>query len=80
LDCENILRTGTGLSIAVNESWVYQGRQSHGWFGTGTGPNDGGSEASTRMNELFRPSNAAQRVDYVVASIIFRVPRSERSP
>ena len=23
-----------------NQSWIYQGRQYHGWFGSGTSPHD----------------------------------------
>ncbi len=67
--------------MPVNDHWVYQGRQSHGWFGTGTAPKDDATDAdgSAATNDLFRPANAGQRVDYAAHSIIPRVPRSERS-
>lgn len=65
--------------MAVNDHWVYQGRQSHGWFGTGTAPKDEADDASAKSNELFRPANASQRVDFAAHSIIMHVPRSERS-
>ncbi len=65
--------------MTVNQSWIYQGRQSHGWFGSGTAPEDGGSNAPDEANELFQPANASQRVDYAAHSIIMHVPRNERS-
>lgn len=66
--------------MPVNDHWIYQGRQSHGWFGTGTAPKDDATDAdgSAAANDLFRPANADQRVDYAAHSIILDVPRSER--
>lgn len=64
--------------MTTGESWVYQGRQSHGWFGDGTAPHDNASDTSTSANKLFEPINASQRVDYVAFSIIGHVPRGER--
>ncbi len=63
--------------MTVNEHWIYQGRQSHGWFGTGTAPKDENSDTPTGANPLFKPVNAGQRVDYAASSII-HVPRNER--
>ncbi len=28
-----------------NDSWIYQGRQYHMWFGTGTKPTDASTQA-----------------------------------
>jgi hypothetical protein len=37
--------------MPTNETWMYQGRQEHGWFGSGTAPktdsSDGGAEGDT---------------------------------
>lgn len=63
--------------MSVNDHWVYQGRQSHGWFGTGTAPKEGDDDAAG-ANELFRPSNASERVDAAAHLIIASVPRNER--
>ena len=63
--------------MSVNDHWVYQGRQSHGWFGTGTAPKDADDDAAG-TNELFRPSNASERVDAAAHLIIASVPRNER--
>ena len=60
----------------INDHWIYQGRQSHGWFGTGTAPKDIDSPAGT--NELFRPSNAGERVDAAAHVLVASVPRTER--
>ena len=63
--------------MAGNESWVYQGRQSHGWFGTGTGPHSNGS-AEAQADELFQPTGTSKRVDYAASSIIMHVARGDR--
>ena len=68
-----------GLRMTVNESWVYQGRQGHGYFGTGTAPkDDDDSDTDAGANDLFRPGNAGQRVDYAASSLIMHVPRNDR--
>ena len=67
--------TRMGLRMTVNEIWVYQGRQGHGYFGTGTAPKD---DSAAGANDLFRPVNAGQRVDYVASSLIMHVPRNDR--
>ncbi len=61
-----------------SEHWIYQGRQSHGWFGNGTAPEDGTGKASAGANRLFDHANAGQRVDYSVAGIIGHAPRGDR--
>lgn len=67
------------LWMTVNESWVYQGRQGHGWFGNGTAPeDDDDSDSAAGATDLFRPANAGQRVDYVASSLIMHVPRNDR--
>ena len=66
------------LRMTVNESWVYQGRQGHGYFGTGTAPKDDEIDETAGANDLFRPANAGQRVDYVASSLIMHVPRNDR--
>ena len=63
--------------MSVNNHWMYQGRQSHGWFGNGTAPKDGDDDAAG-ANELFRPSNAGERVDAAAHLIIASAPRNER--
>ncbi len=65
--------------MTVGESWVYQGRQGHGWFGTGTAPKSDPSSNAAGANDLFRLANAGQHVDYVASSIIMHVSRNDRS-
>ncbi len=67
------------LRMTLNESWTYQGRQGHGYFGTGTAPkDDDDSDNAVEANDLFRPANAGQRVDYAASSLIMHVPRNDR--
>ena len=61
--------------MPINDHWIYQGRQRHGWFGSGTAPED---DLAEEQNALFRPANADQRVDDAAHSIILDVPRNER--
>lgn len=42
-------------------SWQNQGRQEHGWFGTGTAGNAGGSRAGRGTEDI--PAKLGQRVD-----------------
>ena len=63
------------LRMTVNESWVHQGRQAHGYFGNGTSPKD---DNAAGVSSLFRPANAGQRVDYAASSLIMHVPRNDR--
>ena len=66
--------------MTINDSWVYQGRKEHGYFGDGTSPTDDTSKDPVgATNQLFAPANAAQRVDYAAHSIIMRVPQGDRS-
>ena len=68
--------------MSGNQSWQYQGRQEHGWFGDGTSPKSAsgdGSGSQAAPNPLFDPANAGQRLDYAAHSIFMRVPSSERS-
>ena len=62
--------------MSANDHWIYQGRQSHGWFGNGTAPKDDDDPAGT--NGLFRPSNASERVDAAAHVLVAGVPRNER--
>ena len=65
--------------MTTNESWIYQGRQGHGYFGNGTAPKDDeDSSDDAGPNDLFSPANAGQRVDYVASSLIAHVPRNDR--
>ena len=64
--------------MTINESWLYQGRQGHGYFGNGTAPEGDLSNDTAGVNELFRPASAGQRVDYIASSLIMHVPRNER--
>ncbi len=64
--------------MVANESWIYQGRQGHGYFGTGTSPRDDDGDNHAEPNNLFYPANAGQRVDYVSSSLIAHAPRNDR--
>lgn len=64
-----------------NDSWVYQGRQYHQWFGNGTKPGDDeadGSDADAATDDLFAPANADQRIAYVAHAVIGHLPQSAR--
>ena len=65
--------------MTENQGWVYQGRQSHGWFGNGTAPDVGTASGAEAANPVFRPANAGQRVDWAVSSLIAQTPRAARS-
>ncbi len=52
--------------MTTYESWVNQGRQSHGYVGNGTLPTDGG-DAMVRTNDLFQSAKAAHRIDYTAS-------------
>lgn len=70
--------------MVANQGWMFQGRQQHGWFGTGTGPHidpSGGDapDPATDADALLRPANAGARMDYAAASIVAHVPRAARS-
>ncbi|HJS86306.1 MAG TPA: hypothetical protein VJ779_12675 [Acetobacteraceae bacterium] len=61
--------------------WVYQGRQAHGWFGTGTKPkpdNDTPPERDPADAALFDPRNLGQRIDYAAYSAIGFADRQDR--
>ena len=60
-------------------SWIDQGRQDHGWFGHGTAPHDDADSDEKQADPLFRPENAARRVDYAAFSLVAHAPRNERS-
>ncbi len=64
--------------MSGNETWIYQGRQSHGWFGTGTAPTSGSGEAEAQSDELFQPADSSRRIAYAASSIIIHVPREKR--
>ena len=66
------------LRMTLNKSWVYQGRQAHGYFGNGTSPKDDTDNGEVGTPDLFRPINAGQRADYVASSLIMHVPRNDR--
>ena len=65
--------------MTLNESWVHQGRQAHGYFGNGTSPKDDASDNAAGANDLFRPANAGQRVDCAASRLVMHVPRADRS-
>jgi hypothetical protein len=54
--------------------WMYKGRQSHGWFGSGTAP----PKAPAAPDGLFDPSNAAARVDDVAGRLKSQLPETKR--
>ena len=60
-------------------SWIDQGRQEHGWFGHGTAAHDEADASTKQADPLFRPDNAARRVDYAAFSLVAHAPRHERS-
>ena len=49
-----------------NDSWEYQGRQYHQWFGHGTKP----------VDDLFAPDAADERIAYVANTVIGHLPRA----
>ena len=51
--------------MAVNDHWMYQGRQYHQWFGHGTAPKEA-RDTRPASAGLFDPQGAGQRVDYRV--------------
>ena len=59
-----------------NSSWVYQGRQQHGWFGTGTSPT-GGAPPSAAAGWL-PPLTLGERLKYVLGGVFARVPSRDR--
>jgi hypothetical protein len=68
--------------MTANTSWIYQGRQEHGWFGTGTGPGapvSGQAGAEHSPAGLFDPRNAGARIDYAARTVIARLDRKDRS-
>jgi hypothetical protein len=58
-----------------NESWVYQGRQAHGWFGSGTAPRDAAPEPPGGG----APPSLAERVAMVAGAAVAEVPRERRA-
>jgi hypothetical protein len=71
--------SGSGSSVdmaAVEPHWVYQGRQSHGWFGSGTGPGRDVAPANPHYGDLFAPANVGNRVAYAAHSLFVHL--SER--
>jgi hypothetical protein len=61
---------------AIEPHWVYQGRQSHGWFGSGTGPGRDVAPANPHYGDLFAPANVGNRVAYAAHSLFVHL--SER--
>ena len=61
-------------------SWAYQGRQAHGWFGTGTKPkpDDEPSERDPTDAALFAPRNLGARIDYAARATIGFADRQDR--
>ncbi|HJS85159.1 MAG TPA: hypothetical protein VJ779_06830 [Acetobacteraceae bacterium] len=51
--------------MPASDHWIYQGRQEHGWFGTGTAPpNDPApGPADKDADNLFAVANAGKRID-----------------
>ena len=64
--------------MAVNNHWMYQGRQYHQWFGHGAAPNDEKEGAPAASGSLFDPLGIGQRIDYVAVSVIGHVARQDR--
>ncbi len=67
--------------MTANASWIYQGRQEHGWFGNGTAPGgsaEGQTDARTQPGGLFDPRNAGDRIDYAARTVIARLDRKDR--
>ena len=72
----NISGRGGASRMVANESWMYQGRQYHQWFGHGTGPK---KTEPPRSGSLFDPLSAGLRVDYASYSLVAHSPRDQRS-
>lgn len=60
--------------MPANNTWMYQGRQYHQWFGHGTAPKGGASQEG-----FLDPRNVAQRIGYAVGSVVGSAPKNERS-
>ena len=58
--------------VGTNDSWQYQGRQEHGWFGHGTGPGHAPSDADEL---LFGPGGLAERAEAVANGAFAALPR-----
>jgi hypothetical protein len=66
--------------MAVDDHWIYQGRQEHGWFGDGTAPpNDNPDKtADNRSGGLFATTNIGERIDYAAHGVIGHLSRPAR--
>jgi hypothetical protein len=58
----------------ANATWIYQGRQAHGWFGSGTAPKDAAPEKPGNT-----PFNLANRVRWVAHGAVAEMPRAQRA-
>jgi len=59
----------------ADATWIYQGRQEHGWFGSGTAPKDAAAEKPGAAT----PSSLAERVLWVAYGAIAEMPREQRA-
>lgn len=48
--------------MAIGESWGYQGRQQHGWFGNGTAPKEIKSTVARAPDGLLDAASIGQRI------------------
>jgi hypothetical protein len=53
----------------IEPHWVYQGRQAHGWFGSGTVPGKDITRGHPDAGDLFAPTSVGNRVDYAARSL-----------
>lgn len=58
--------------MAGNDSWIYQGRQYHQWFGHGTKPGDAGPDGADKLPPL------AERIHGVGHTLLAGLPASRR--
>lgn len=55
-----------------SESWIYQGRQSHGWFGHGTAPHD------ASLPDAASAGSLAERIRSLGHTLVAGLPRAWR--
>ena len=60
--------------MVTQDTWQYQGRQEHGWFGDGTAPDSGKKQPPDKPS----PAALAQRIHDVGHTLVAGLPASKR--
>jgi hypothetical protein len=75
---DNVAASNNVTQTAFAEPhWMYQGRQAHGYFGSGTGPGRDISGSATETADLFSPAGVGQRVGYAARSLFVHLHHSD---